>query len=155
MALIFGIDPGVHTGFALYDTDDNIFLGIVTCKIHDVIIKLVNMLYENGNELLHVVFEDARLATFYRYGKENQAKARGFGSVARDCKVIEDFCIQYGISYSKKRPNKKMNEWCKDKEMWNKVFGINWTKSTSHHARIAAALAQKEAQKLKFNRKVG
>lgn len=129
-----GIDPGVSTGICITNGP---FFEVDTLKIHRALDKIL----EWKDFIDVVVMEDARLATYDRKSIDQKARTKGYGSIARDCKIIEDFCNDYNIPIRKTRPSKQLNALCKDEATWKRHFNINYNKRTSHHARIAAALA--------------
>lgn len=128
--IYIGIDCGVHTGIAVWDTKERKFLQVDTMMIHQAM-KLVES-YCSDN--LCVVFEDARLRKWYT-GDVN-AKAQGAGSVKRDCSIWEDFLYESGIHYLKVPPQKGMTKW--DARFFKQMTG--WKERTSNHARDAAVL---------------
>ena len=90
-----GIDPGTHTGMAVWDSKEGKFLSLETLPIHRAMVEVMNL--RIGREIL-VVFEDARQRKWYGKGDTN-AKLQGAGSVKRDCSIWEDFCKDYGIPF--------------------------------------------------------
>ena len=101
--ICIGIDPGTHTGVAVWDTREGKFLSLETMPIHRALADVLEWRYKTGD--LQVVFEDARQRTWYGKGDTN-AKLQGAGSVKRDCSIWEDFCKDYGIPYWAKPPVK-------------------------------------------------
>lgn len=131
-----GIDPGVKTGFAVWDSEKQGFLEISTCTITEAMNRVIihrNMALVSGKELmLHI--EDARLRKWY--GNSGREKLQGAGSVKRDSKIWEDFCKENDIEYRMVDP--KNNRTKVNKEYFNKITG--WTKQTTDHARDAAMM---------------
>ena len=107
--ICIGIDPGTHTGVAVWDTREGKFLSLATMPIHRALEMVLawrdGMWYKDKyiHEKVEVVFEDARQRTWFGHGDTN-AKAQGAGSVKRDCSIWEDFCKDYGIPYWAKPP---------------------------------------------------
>ena len=133
--IYIGIDPGTHTGVAVWDTIEGQFLSIETLPIHRALEK-VKRFYNDNKELFDicVFFEDARQRKWY--GKESNAKLQGAGSVKRDCSIWEDFCRDYQIPFVAVPPMKggtKVNE-----SYFKTISG--WKGRTSNHARDAAML---------------
>lgn len=129
--IFVGIDPGTHTGYAVWDSKSKQLLELATVPIHQAL-KRVEALKEGGG-MLCVVFEDARKSNRCR---SSTGRLQGAGSVKRDCSIWEDFCEDMGISYRAIPPRRgftKMTE-----EYFKAVTG--WTKRTSNHARDAAML---------------
>lgn len=135
--ICIGIDPGTHTGVAVWDTRLGSFLYLQTLPIHKAL-KLVHSwmrVCANKGNGLQVVFEDARQRTWFGKGDTN-AKAQGAGSVKRDCSIWEDFCKDYGISYWAKPPVKGATK--VSAEYFKMVS--HWQGRTSEHSRDAAML---------------
>lgn len=132
--ICIGIDPGTHTGVAVWDTREGKFLSLETLPIHRALAK-VQVIAEWDKKNLQVVFEDARQRTWYGKGDTN-AKLQGAGSVKRDCSIWEDFCKDYGIPYWAKPPVKGATKVSAD---YFKMVS-HWTGRTSEHSRDAAML---------------
>ena len=139
--IYIGIDPGTHTGVAVWDSKEGKFLSLETMPIHRVLEKVKEMAHPfwHMDKLYHediqVIFEDARLRTWF--GKGNvSAKAQGAGSVKRDCSIWEDFLIDSGIPFVTTKPG---NVATKVTPSWfRKMTG--WEGRCSEHARDAAML---------------
>lgn len=131
-----GIDPGVKTGFAVWDSEKQKFLEISTCTITEAMNRVIihrNMTLVSGKEfMLHI--EDARLRKWY--GNSGREKLQGAGSVKRDSKIWEDFCKENDIEYRMVAP--KNNRTKVSKEYFTKITG--WAKQTTDHARDAAMM---------------
>ena len=127
-----GIDPGTHTGIAVWDSKQEAFTAIHTLPIHKALAFVLNEFYTNKE--VEVLFEDARLRKWY--GEQTNAKIQGAGSIKRDCTIWEEFLTDYKIPFHAIAPHKgmtKMNE-----EYFKMV--AHWDKKTSNHARDAALL---------------
>lgn len=139
MKMIYiGIDPGEHTGVAVWDAREGKFLSLETLPIHRAIGE-VGFIAEihKGNVL--VVFEDARLRRWFppeKTEKEYRGKLMGAGAAKRDAKIWEEFLTDYGIPFTAHKPQAGGTKW--DKEYWQKVTG--WTGRSSEHSRDAALL---------------
>lgn len=139
--IYIGIDPGTHTGVAVWDSKEGKFLSLETMPIHRALEKVKEMAHPfwHMDKLYHediqVIFEDARLRTWF--GKGNvSAKAQGAGSVKRDCSIWEDFLIDMGIPFVTTKPG---NVATKVTPSWfRKLTG--WEGRCSEHARDAAML---------------
>lgn len=131
--IYIGIDPGTHTGVAVWDSKEGRFLSLETMPIHRAM-DLVRMARDD-NEAIQVIFEDARLRTWF--GKGNvSAKAQGAGSVKRDCSIWEDFLTDSEIPFLTTKPG---NVATKVTHSWfRKLTG--WEGRCSEHARDAAML---------------
>ena len=132
--ICIGIDPGTHTGVAVWDTREGKFLSLETMFIHDAL-DLVKKYANINNRDMQVVFEDARQRTWYGKGDTN-AKLQGAGSVKRDCSIWEDFCKDYDIPYWAKPPVKGATKVSAD---YFKMVS-HYQGRTSEHSRDAAML---------------
>ena len=132
--ICIGIDPGTHTGIAIWDTREGRFLSLETLPIHQAMVKVM-VWKDNVGDDLQVVFEDARQRTWFGHGDTN-AKLQGAGSVKRDCSIWEDFCRDYNISYWAKPPIKGAT---KVSSSYFKTIS-HWPGRTSEHSRDAAML---------------
>lgn len=135
--ICIGIDPGTHTGVAVWDTRERKFLSLETLPIHQALDLVCKWQQDckDRDVAMDVTFEDARQRTWFGKGDTN-AKAQGAGSVKRDCSIWEDFCKDYGIPYWAKPPGKGMTKVTSD------YFRIisGYQGRTSNHARDAAML---------------
>lgn len=103
--IVVGIDPGIHTGLAVWDTSSRQFLEIRTVGIVAAMEYLSEIRQDRGIGLL--VFEDARQRTWIPREKDiRQVKGRamGAGSVKRDCSIWEEWCKAKGIQFVATRP---------------------------------------------------
>ena len=132
--ICIGIDPGTHTGVAVWDTREGKFLSLETLWIHDALFY-VKRLSEEYRGQIQVVFEDARQRTWFGKG-DVSAKLQGAGSVKRDCSIWEDFCTDYGIPFRAVPPVKGAT---KVTPTYFKMIS-GWTDRTSEHSRDAAML---------------
>lgn len=139
--ICIGIDPGTHTGVAVWDTRERRYLSLDTLPIHRALEKVKEMTHPfwHMDKLYHedilVVFEDARQRTWFGKG-DVSAKMQGAGSVKRDCSIWEDFCKDYGINFMAKPPVRGGTKVSAD---YFKVI-TRWQGRTSEHARDAAML---------------
>lgn len=132
--ICIGIDPGTHTGMAIWDSRDGKFLSLETLPIHQAMLKVL-LESERNRGNVQVVFEDARQRTWFGTG-DVSAKAQGAGSVKRDCAIWEAFCKDYDIPYWAKPPVKGATK--VSAEYFKTISG--WDGRTSEHARDAAML---------------
>lgn len=130
--IYIGIDPGTHTGFAVWDGSR--FIELMTIPIHTAMWKVWDYDNRHPNEV-EVVFEDARQRTWFGEGNTN-AKLQGAGSVKRDCSIWEDFCTDYEIPFRAVPPVKGAT---KVSPEYFKMIA-NWTARTSQHSRDAGML---------------
>ena len=133
--IYIGIDPGTHTGVAVWDTKERRFLSLETMPIHQALIKVMMWRDRIGHNL-QVVFEDARQRTWFGKDRNTNAKLQGAGSIKRDCSIWEDFCRDYEIPYYAVPP---MKGGTKLSESYFKTIS-GWKGRTSNHARDAAML---------------
>lgn len=137
MALLVGIDPGVKTGFAVWDTTWRYFRRVETMRITDALLAVLGY-QENGADL-RIVFEDARQRKWLpreMSNSEYRGKLMGAGSVKRDCDIWEEFCKAHEIPFTAIPPRKGLTKWTQ--EYFERVTG--WKGRTSNHARDAAML---------------
>lgn len=132
--IYIGIDPGTHTGVAVWDSKEGKFLTLETMPIHIALTRVL-AIAERHRDDVQVIFEDARLRTWF--GKGNvSAKAQGAGSVKRDCSIWEDFLSDMEIPFVTTKPG---NVATKVTPSWfRKLTG--WEGRCSEHARDAAML---------------
>jgi len=130
--IIIGIDTGVNTGYAIYDTRTKKLLTVETIKVHEAILRILAL--RNEQVKLFVRFEDARLRKWF--GSKGKEALQGAGSVKRDAKIMQDFLEDYGIPYEAVAP--KNNKTKVKADYFSKLTG--WSKRTSEHSRDAAAL---------------
>lgn len=139
MAIFIGIDPGVKTGFAVWDTEERRFVEIDTKSISASLLEVLRYAANFGRENVAVVFEDARLRKWIPREKDlSQFKGRamGAGSVMRDCSIWEDFCTEQEIQFTAVPPRKGLTKWTS--QPFSRLTG--WKARTSNHARDAALL---------------
>lgn len=135
---VIGIDPGVNTGFCVWDMQSGRIARIFTNYIHRA--QKTVLEYHQQGELAGVIFEDARLRVWFgsqvRGGKSDVSRLQGAGSVKRDCTIWEDFLSDYGIKYIARSPKDKGVKI--DAETFKRITGSN--ARVSEHARDAFAL---------------
>lgn len=137
--LLVGIDPGVTTGFAVWDTQQRALLAVEGHGILQAMTQ-VQWLHAGGplaaaGQVL-VIFEDARNHRV-RFGRNARKGARilqGVGSVKRDCAMWEEFLEREGIPYVTAKPRRRATK--KDAELFRKITG--WEHRTNEHGRDAA-----------------
>ena len=130
MTVCIGIDPGVHTGFAVWDRPLRTFMALHTLTIHEAM-ERVRQLHSAG--MVHVVrFEDCRLRTWK--GKLGREALKGVGSVERDCSIWAGYLAHIGVQHQALAP-KDLRTKVKADE-FARLTG--YTGRTSEHARDAA-----------------
>lgn len=128
--LWIGIDPGTHTGFAVWDTQSKCLVMVDTLMIHEAFKKVFELMEENE---IRLRIEDARHIS--RAGFDSRARLQGAGSIKRDCSIWEDFCVSNDIVYEFVRPGRYTKP---TPEYFKMISG--WQGRTSNHARDAAML---------------
>lgn len=129
---IVGIDPGVTTGFALWDADKKRLTEVTSMGIVEALLRTKNM--RDAGSLHMVVFEDARLRTYF--GTKGVEALQGAGSIKRDCSVWGEWLAVLGcavLNVSPKNKGPKM-----DAERFARFTG--WQGRTNEHGRDAAML---------------
>ena len=133
-----GIDPGVHTGLAIWDAEGRKFARVETLGIVTAMVEIVEFArYHCSTPTL--VIEDARQRKWIPQEKsvsQFKGRAMGAGSVRRDCAIWEEFAKHYGFPLQMLPPRKGLTK-C-SAEQFELVSG--WTGRTSDHARDAAML---------------
>ena len=87
--ICIGIDPGTHTGVAVWDTREGKFLSLQTMPIHRALMEVYK--WRQRPVEIQVVFEDARQRTWFGKG-DTDDKKHGAVTVKRDSSIWEDFC---------------------------------------------------------------
>lgn len=128
-----GIDPGTHTGFAVWDDREKKLVILETLLIHDAL-EYVLQLRERDDVM--VVFEDARQRTWFGRDKNTNAKLQGAGSIKRDCSIWDDFLTDRGIPFRAVPPMKGGTKL--DEKYFKSI--TRWKGRTSNHSRDAAML---------------
>lgn len=139
--IFIGIDTGVHTGIAVWDTKRKVFCEIATLKIHQAMQRVMDwdLMAQAADTSIHVFIEDARQRKYFQREKsvsEYRGKMMGAGSVKRDATIWEDFLKDYGYVFTMVAPQKGLTKWSED--TFKRYTG--WTGRTSNHARDAALL---------------
>jgi hypothetical protein len=129
---IIGIDPGVNTGFAVWDNRARRLKKVET-NIACYVENICRVGFGTGKTVL-VRFEDARLRTWF--GKAGKEQLQGAGSIKRDCQRWEEFLTYYDIPFEEVAP--KNNRTKMTAEEFKRLTG--WNERTSSHARDAAML---------------
>lgn len=127
-SLIVGIDPGVSTGFSVWDAEAQQLMQVKTLCAAKAMQTVADMWHMGSLKM--VVFEDARMRGG---GKEQRF---GAGSVCRDCSIWVEWLGLLGCPYMGVSPKAKGAK-VSDK-MFKAITG--WQGRTSEHARDAAML---------------
>jgi hypothetical protein len=142
--VVVGIDPGISTGFAVWDSEKREFTVLKTLDFWKVIDRLKLLHFNHGKELL-VVIEDpnGNKPVFMKKGVKSNAMAirvgQNVGSNKREASLLIEYCRNKGINVKPVIPGKKATGKGKiTKEYFNKISG--YTGSTSQHGRDAAMM---------------
>lgn len=130
MTVLIGIDPGKHTGFAVWDCGLRVLMSVETLLIHEAMEK-VRQLHGAGM-VREVRFEDCRLRRWK--GTRGPEALRGVGSVERDCTIWADYLVAIKVPHKALAPQQIPTKL--DAERFQRL--TNWAKRTSEHARDAA-----------------
>ena len=134
--LYIGIDPGTHTGVAVWDKTPRRLEVVDTMTITralELVTANVELCKAFGGEVV-VFMEDARKRNWF--GCAGREKLQGAGSVKRDCAIWETFCEEMGIECRKVAPK---HNYTKLTASQFKAL-TNWAGRTSDHSRDAAML---------------
>lgn len=136
--LLIGIDPGVTTGFAVWDRTER---RLATVESHGAIGAMSAVLELAREAEVEVWFEDARLRKWFGDADARQKRSgagirEGVGSVKRECALWKEFCEFHGIAH---RPIKPAAGTTKlDAARFNAL--TKWGGRTNEHARDAAMI---------------
>lgn len=132
-----GIDTGVHTGMAVWDSKRRELLSLDTVTIDEAIFRVLGLVAEYQD--ITVVVEDARKRKWVPNShdvRKEMARRLGAGSVKRDAKIWEDFLTRMRIPFQMIAPLKGATKWTG--EGFAAVTG--YTGRTTEHSRDAAML---------------
>lgn len=133
-----GIDTGVHTGFAVWDSTDKALRDVQTLRIDEALWRVLALSADYGDDLT-VIVEDARQRRWVpdtRDVRKEMSRRLGAGSIKRDAKIWEDFLEANKIAYRMLPPRKGCTKLTK--EAFGKLTG--WSGRTTEHSRDAAML---------------
>lgn len=135
--LYIGIDPGVTTGYAEWDSLQKKLLQVTSYKAVEAERRVLDLFEIHGDGIM-VVIEDTRGLRLPKrlQSNESRAQTKGVGSVHRDMGRWEEFCGHYGIPY-KMRPLGKNPLRKSDGDAFRRYTGYD--ARTSEHGRDAAA----------------
>lgn len=133
-----GIDAGVNTGYALWDSLEQRFMMIESMKIHTAILNIYQLEIEYLQQTM-IRIEDARLRKWIpreRDARQVMGRAKGAGSVMRDASVWEDYLTDIGANFQMVAP--KFNKTKTTADYFKKL--TKWEHKTNEHERDAALL---------------
>lgn len=143
MAIYIGIDPGEHTGFAVYDTTSHKLREVATLELWEALEAVKRWHYSclmaPKPKPLFVVFEDARQRKWFpkeRSNAEYRGRLMGAGAAKRDARIWEEYLTAQRIPFEARKPQAGQTKWSAD--YWERITG--WKGRTSEHARDAALL---------------
>jgi predicted nuclease with RNAse H fold len=141
---VVGIDPGVKTGFAVWDREGQRFDFVETSSFWNVFFKLSERLLYCPDDTL-IVVEVAHYAPVFRERKAkgenvNHAArmAQNVGQVMREAKLLAEGLRRCGYEVVEQKPLGKAKNAADDRAQFERSTG--WTKQTSQHARDAARI---------------
>lgn len=126
--IYIGIDPGVNTGIAVWDSRTKQFESIQTTQIAYALGTCE--MYRKAYPSTIIIMEDARLRKWF--GNSGREQLQGAGSIKRDCGIWEEVFPNI-VKVAPKNNRTKL-----DSETFKKLTG--WQGRTSNHARDAAML---------------
>lgn len=132
--IYIGIDPGTHTGIAVWSSKERKLLSVETKGMYEATEDILFLAERYGPNNILVRFEDARKRNWF--GNSGREQLQGAGSIKRDCSLWEEFLTSKGIPFVPVAP--KANRTKMKPEAFAKYTG--WAKRTSEHARDAAML---------------
>lgn len=142
---VVGIDPGVKTGFALWDREEKQFDWVETSTFWGVYFRLTES-YVLSPLNTEIVIEVAHHAPTFKHLKaEGQNKhtlskiARNVGQVTREAQLLVEGFKRRGFTVIEQKPLGKAKKAVDDMRDFERLTG--WEGRTSQHARDAARLA--------------
>lgn len=135
--IYIGIDTGVHTGIAVWDSEKGKFVYLDTLKIHEALDIVSSYAYKDIP--LCVRFEDARQRKWIPFAKNmtgELGRAQGAGYVKAHCQIWEDFLTDYRIPFEAIAPRRNVTKL--SAEQFGRITG--YKERTSEHSRDAAML---------------
>lgn len=141
MAVYIGIDPGEHTGLAVWDGASRSFREVATLPLWRALDEVRKWQYACTAQVVDLIvfFEDARQRKWFpqeRNNAEYRGRLMGAGAAKRDARIWEEYLTDNRIAFRAVKPQPGLTKW--DADYFAKVTG--WTGRTSDHARDAALL---------------
>jgi hypothetical protein len=131
MSLVVGIDPGTHTGFAIWSETERRLTDVCSLNCIQAMVRCEIM--HRAGSLKRIVMEDARLSS---RRDPNRNRAQGAGSVKRDCSLWNEWCDLHQVPLLSIRAVAGMTKW--DADTFKRITG--WQGRTNSHGRDAAVL---------------
>lgn len=132
MKLILGIDPGTHTGIALWDAETQLFVNVEEMQVHRALETVANLIKSRPG--LPVIFEDARQRQWF--GNTGREVLQGAGAAKRDATIWEHFLEDQGVPYIARKPSSGSTKWTTDQ--FKRL--TKWEQRTNEHCRDAGVL---------------
>lgn len=132
-----GIDPGKHTGIAVWNTETQDFIRVDTLSIHQALLFVYD--FQTLRSKTRVYFEDARQRKWLpkdASSSEYRGHLMGAGSVKRDSVIWQDALTDWGIPFEMVPPRPGATKW--NAATFARITGYKGR--TSNHARDAALL---------------
>ena len=129
-----GIDPGVSTGVAVWDSNNALFLSVESMSILSAIDEVSSLLLKYDKSKVQIRIEDARKRRWF--GNAGVERLQGAGSIKRDCSIWEEFVTKNNIKHQLVAPanvRTKLNH-----AQFSNL--TKHTKQTNEHGRDAAML---------------
>lgn len=143
--IFIGIDPGVHTGMAVYSPSDKKFIECKTYVIHMAFQRVMAL----GEEYaVYMVIEDARKRKWFGPDRNN---AQGAGAIKIQCtqwNMFAEDMKKKGVIVDYKMIHPIRGGTKLDSKEFRKITG--YTGVTSNHARDAGMMVF-QINKVKFN----
>lgn len=135
---ILGIDPGTHTGVALWNVEAQSFDQVGEMMVHRALEFVASL---NLTGCVPVIFEDARKRTWFgsmdaQQRKYGNAVREGAGAAKRDASIWDDYLEDKAIPYIARAPSAGSTKW--DAEKFRRLS--RWEHRTNEHARDAGVL---------------
>ena len=129
-----GIDTGVHTGFAVWHSESRYLAEVETYSITQALERVKMLADILGKDNIRLFIEDARQRKWF--GHSGREKLQGAGSVKRDSRIWEDWCMEHGLQYRMIAPG------CNRTKLTEAQFKFvtQWHGRSSVHGRDAAML---------------
>ena len=142
MSIWIGIDPGTHTGFAVWDSHAKKFVEVATFPLWRAMDEVRKWQYACDAQQtgLYIIFEDARKRTWFKpehNASEYRGKLMGAGAAKRDSAIWDEYLTAKHIHFEARKPQAGMTKW-DDVDYWQRVTG--WNGRSSEHSRDAALL---------------
>ena len=136
--ICIGIDTGVNTGFAVWDSKRRSLLMVTSLPIHRAMSCVSS--YKDSGDKVFVRVEDPRQRNWFgteRMSREEERKRlQGVGSVKRDASIWEDYLKDLGVEFEMVAPKRNVTKL--KQESFKRYTG--WGKPTNEHGRDAAML---------------